>query len=146
MPDLPDEGRHLFEIRNATARFHILTLTPPITDDDVTQFTMEVRALDRDTAEPLLLLTDLRGNAEWPAAAGEQLSQMMRLNARGVKAHVIVAEPGSAVEAEVREIYDDDDDDAREVVTHLDDARRALVDHFGPAEDFAFETYYMDRR
>jgi hypothetical protein len=132
------------EIRRATNRFHILRLVAPVSADDVSQLAQGVRALDRAVGEPLVLLTDLRAAGDLPPGAGPELEFMMRLNKRGVRAHVLVVEAGSDAETELRAITDDRD--ARDVVTSLNDARRELANHFGPAEDFAFEDYWVETR
>lgn len=131
----------MYEIQEETDRFFILRFEGSPTHDEVEAATGRVRELEREKAEPLLLLTDLSACDDFGAAASSELGFVMRLNDRGVKAHVLVVEEGSDTATAVRGLVDDDDE-ARTVVTDLNDAYRALARHFGAAEELAFGDYF----
>ncbi|HJL19514.1 MAG TPA: hypothetical protein RMH99_27880 [Sandaracinaceae bacterium LLY-WYZ-13_1] len=136
----------MYEIREGTDRFHILRFEGAVGHDEANECTAKLRALVRDAVEPLMLLTDLRESEPWPDDAWSELGFAMRMNDRDVRVHVLVAAPDSEVAAEARDLVDDVASEARHVVGDMNDARRVLVDHFGAAEDYAFERYCADTR
>lgn len=136
----------MYEIRDASDRFYILRLVAPVSHEDMTDATRRLREIVRDAVEPLMLLTDLRGAGDLPDDATAELAFVMRMNDRDVRIHVVVALPESGAHALATEAVERARSETRHAVGSLGDARRLLVDHFGPAEDYAFEAYFIETR
>jgi len=136
----------MYEIRDASDRFYILRFVAPVTHEEMTEATGKLREIVRDSVEPLMLLTDLRAAGALPDDATDELAFVMRMNDRDVRVHVVVAATDSEAHPVATDAVERARSDRRHAVGSLNDARRLLVDHFGPAEDYTFESYFIDTR